>query len=218
MQLKSVLQSTAFAVSSALVEQSRTIYLPDIANALDDAFGFIQRPITQDDYAASDGLKFLYGRGDGFVISALTLFNDGIYCQGSTTTDDLHQTIVNVLDVLRGLAISVPIGDLKWLYNSQVEVVLEQGFSTLLDKLDPVARTVRQKIEGYGVDVSHYGPSGVSLGGEGPGVIQPGRFVLERRAGRPVSENVFYSEAPLATREHVALLGEIDQQFLSFPS
>jgi hypothetical protein len=56
-------------------------------------------------------------------------------------------------------------------------------------------------------DVSHLALHLDTLGSVG---LQPGGFDIMRRAGVPWTENLWFSQAPLKTLDHVRLLEELD--------
>ncbi len=213
MQLNSHISSVVAGVYSGLTNQINARYLPELAKIVGNYFEFVSIPESVEDFTSGQGMKFAYGRGQGFVLDSMTLFHDGIQCQAAVGTEDLRDTVTRTAELLEGLGFVLPTSDFKWMYISQIEVQLQPGFSAWLGQFDPLATTIKNKLKASGIGVENYEVWGIGLAGEGPNTIKPGRFLLERREGYPFAQNVFYSEAPLSTHDHIELLQSIEQQF-----
>lgn len=78
------------------------------------------------------------------------------------------------------------------------------------DLWEPIRSTLSAGVQAQGFKVAPYERAGFSFQTDGekaqPEGLKPGRFVLERRAGRGFDEDIFYSEAPLSTAAHRDLL------------
>jgi hypothetical protein len=214
MDLRAALISTSVCSAPNNVTLGLKLFPPDVAKAIYDRFRFVEGPKVVADFATGEGLKFQYGFDGGLVINSMTVFNDGIYCQSIANTDQIDDTIRNVISLLRSeFGILIDNENLSWFHNSQVEVALKSGFADLMSRVAPFAATLEAKIRSHGIHVGDYGASGLIFAGEGQGIVKPGRFVLERRLQTPMSENVFFSEAPVSTQDHLALLSEIEASF-----
>jgi hypothetical protein len=98
-------------------------------------------------------------------------------------------------------------------FHSQLEVVLDvplgQGFPTL----QSLGRTVQRHLSRYGIPTSEYEPTSIvmfidTLNKQPPA---PTAFAIERRVGAPFSENKFFSQAPLTTADHLAVLKQLEK-------
>lgn len=208
MILNNCLQCSVVGVLESPFETDRSVFLPELAGKIRAEFDFVEGPSTAAEYAGP-GLTFRLGRKGNVVIQELTVFQDGIGCQGLFPTEDLQAVCEAVLDIVQGGT------RLRWYHNSEVEVGLKPGFEGFLSPLEAVAKIMRPLIQNAGFEDEGYGPYGLLLGDEPSesAGTRPARFVLEWRVGHAKSENIFYSKAPIPTREHLGLLERIEELF-----
>jgi hypothetical protein len=100
------------------------------------------------------------------------------------------------------------------IYLSQLEFALN-GPPHLLPQYEEAARAVDHCLADYGLKLPKFGFWGLSLNFDTRSVagIAPPFFAVERRIGFPFESNVFFSQAPLRTKDHIALLEKIDATF-----
>lgn len=214
MELKAYLGSTGVCLSTSVVADLSLIFLPDIAKAIADQYKFVTTPKTVEDFQSTEGIKFEYGAYNGIIVNEFLLFNDGLYCKANVHTDKIVEFGDDVIRFLKDqFKLSFDEIETRWLFNSVVEVELRQGFDGLVSPLAAIAAKVRDLISAKEIHTSNYQFSGFAMGGEGSGEIKPGRFTLERRAGSAIAANLFFSEAPLSTSEHLQIISEIEALF-----
>jgi len=96
-------------------------------------------------------------------------------------------------------------------YVSQIEFDLEKP-PDLPPQFEDAGKIIDRFLAGYGETVPKFGPWGVTLNIDAHelGVLPPAFFALERRVGFPFSAKVFFSQAPLRTKDHIVVLEKLD--------
>lgn len=208
MILKSYLQGSVVGVLSAPLELDRSTFLPELAGRIREKFEFVDGPVTAAEFSG-ENVTFRLGHHGPTIIQEMIIYQNGISCQSLFPTEDLQEACDAALALIR------PGLDLRWFYKSEIEVQLRKGFEAFVSPLEAVTAILRPIIERAGFQGEEYGPYGLILGDQPleSDVPRPGRFVLEWRVGHPKSENVFFSSAPLSTREHLNVLEQIEALF-----
>ena len=96
-------------------------------------------------------------------------------------------------------------------YVSQIEFNLEKA-PDLPPQFEDAAKIIDRFLADYGESVPKFGLWGMTLNldPQGLGAMAPAFFALERRAGFPFSAKVFFSQAPLRTKDHLVVLEKLD--------
>jgi len=218
MDLRQVISATA----ARLIRVEPVYYLPDVIRQVREKYGFVQYPTTPQEILSPDvPLTFAHGKftdatGRLILVRSLKLAGEGIAIETIASTHDADMVMEDVLEwAARELRLSIqsPGG---W-YISQVEVKLNAS----MDDWFPAWKRIGELISGRHetrpddsapVQSPSYQPYSFSMYLDPTrGVKVPCAFQIERRATVPYSENVYFSAAPLATDEHLALLAEIER-------
>lgn len=208
MELNGIIESTAITVAVGSMETN--FFLPDLVEALVKRYRFVGRPTTPEDFQKE--IKLVHGYFEGFIIGSLSLYNDGVVSTAVTDTTRMSRFNDEVFELLRAdFGVRAESASINRFYNSRLEVTLSESLSRTLNVLHPIASKVQGLLQAYGASVENYFPASFSMAGVGNGKIQPGRFTLEPRAERAITENVFYSEAPLRTEHHLEILDDIEK-------
>jgi hypothetical protein len=96
-------------------------------------------------------------------------------------------------------------------YLSHVELNLERA-PELPPQFEEAGKTIDRFLADYGEVVPKFGYWGVTLNldSQGLGVLAPAFFALERRVGAAFNAKVFFSQAPLRTKDHLVVLEKLD--------
>jgi hypothetical protein len=216
MELVGVIGSTAVNLFTSTSDTPT--FAPDIANAVANEFRFVESPKTVAAFDATAGITFLLGCHDGAAIDKLIFYNDGIIVEARTPTDKIDGFIA-ALDALVKERFGVTITPTKPVsvaYTSKLEVKSTGSILSAFSALDDTVKTFTSLLGAYGVDNPDCGLSGFTIQGDplkAGTAVKPGRFVFERRAGRPLDQGIFYSEAPLSTADHMKLLEGLERSF-----
>ena len=100
-------------------------------------------------------------------------------------------------------------------YMSAVEFEASPQFTELTAKFTEVANVASEMVRSSGAWLEGFDFHGISLGcdPQKSGPIPIGRFAVERRLNRPFEQNIFYSEAPVKTADHLKLLEMLEKLF-----
>ncbi len=101
-------------------------------------------------------------------------------------------------------------------YQSQLEVILDGSVKERLDFLRPLGEAITNLLKNYGFGATPpYDPTGFSMYFDATKATNPVTlatvFTVERRAGMPFEENKFFSQAPLKTSDHEAVLEQLEK-------
>jgi len=129
-----------------------------------------------------------------------------------TSTSHAEQFLADVFDCVDNTSRIDRSSIWPVLFQSNLEVVMEASVASKLASFQPVAQVVSNLLKRYGIQ-AQYEPVGVSLHFDTAVQKQPlpAPFVFERRTGAPYSENRYYSQAPLKTEDHKALLEQVEK-------
>jgi hypothetical protein len=150
-------------------------------------------------------------------VNAAVYFN-GILAQTTTNTDDSDRFLDQVL---RRLAEAGHIEfNPEWVQTRSYvsEVVARTLKSLTFPGLSDVCNILSSV--GYpGMEGQPFKPSGIVIDTDPttPNRLQP-QFTLERRVGKPWSENLYFSQAPLSTSKHQGVLDEIEKVLTALAS
>ena len=192
-----------------------SVFPGDLATDFKERYRFVETPQRAVDFTnTQNGLNFLLGRFGDTTIQKLAIYTNGMLAEGAAPTEELDLFLDDVLDIVRKqFDLSTIEGSpVSRLYGSKIEIKSTANLSRALAGLSGIAETLTHAVTGYGVSARPYQVGGISIVSEkiGDGTITPARFVFERRAEKPLDDNLFYSEAPLATKAHVDLIRTLE--------
>lgn len=195
------------------------VYLPEIARRLSAKYEFVAAPKDEELISPdpSKGAEFKHGRmsiGDrSIIIQQLTVFNDGVVVDTTTSTDDSDQFLT---DLARWAKEMIPdaesVGPRYYVSNLEVRMEAE------IERYAPSIRSIENRIgillNGYKIEAPRFEVAGVKLHFDQIGKLgpQPIEFNLERRANVPYEKNVWFAQAPLKTADHMNLLLDLEKQ------
>jgi hypothetical protein len=206
-------------IETADLNKSGRVYLPNVINGLLNRFQFQKWPQKFEEMDEAKGIEFLEGLWDGTPVSKLTIYNSGFLVETQVSTAESERILEEALLWGAGQwGLSYQPGDIK-----RKRYVSDLTFNTdtpLLDAFAPfreltsavaehASRIVEKPIPYFGsrldAEIEHH-PLNMP--------ITP--FSIQRRADTPMSENKYFSEAPLPTDIHVSLLEKFDRAVLDF--
>jgi hypothetical protein len=193
----------------------------DFVKRLKDKYEFLKVPEKLEEFATNPiqaqltGISFHEGKfkiGNRYVGIALLQIRPGIIAVDTHTSTDDADLIIDdfVADARANSPESVtPLG--PPLYVDQVEFSMER-VPPIPQEYGSAAAVIDRYLADYGLTVPKYSfwSMALNLDPHGLGQIQPPYFSIERRAGFPFSAKMFFSQAPLRTKEHLALLEQLD--------
>ncbi len=213
MELTSIINSQVLRFSTLAAPS--LIFLPDLVRRLQEEFRFAEVPAKAVEFNTEEGMTLKLGFFEKATISQLKIYRNGMLAEGPRTTEDLEKFLDRVEKILGETfgATYTAVSATPKLYFSSVECRVLPTAVAGIDVLKPVRDRLTAAVRAYGVQTEDYDVTSVILAADQtktPGDAKPQRFVFERRAAHPFESNLFYSEAPLTTREHLALLLDLE--------
>jgi hypothetical protein len=210
--------ATATLLSSAVrffrVTDAAGLHVPDLVDGIKARYRFWDAPKGPAEFDLSAGARFAVGMYRDVRIESLQLYANGVHVQGNANTvlldglvDDLLLWLETEFDVKCESGHPV-----EKLFLSALEVSTEKDLASKFEWLSWLADELSEMMQKYGFVDAPYRVTSIALSTDTTVAKPPQipRFVFERRANIPHSENLFYSEAPVSTEEHVALLESLE--------
>lgn len=192
------------------------LYLPELIRLVSDRYGFASQPSVES--ATKQGAKFGQGRliagSKKINITELGIYNDAAHADTKNTTDSdfVLEDIINW--ARQTFTFREPLTVISRKYESAIVVEFEKKIGGALRAFENIGRSVAGALrEAYGVnaniDIARIAfASDITPSYE----LHRSDFLLERRIGRPYSENRFYSVAPVRTEVHLNLLETFERE------
>ena len=220
MEFVSAIKSQAARFGSPRTGDGVAIFLPDFVQKISEEFRFVDLPKTSDDFNLTVGTVLQYGTFSGSIMSMLKIYSNGMILEGPATTDVLDGALDRIEEILLNSfnARVASTDTITRLYVSQIEVKATAAAVRGLDELAAIRERLTGMVRAYGIQVDDYTISGFSFGADPnltPTDVKPGRFLFERRANRAFGDTIFFSDAPLRTGEHLALLAELEATLIA---
>lgn len=191
--------------------------LLDALNGIAKRYRFSKFPSHLLDYGKEGGLSFLSGTfaKDGIDLRVgLTVFNNGIQADTLSSTDDAESLLEDVRNLLEK-EFNLPIDDeeiIRRSYQSQLDVtpnkdliIVKPPIQQLADRLTSEAVPIHGKPKQF--FLGGFAMFSEDVGKEGAAV--PFRF--ERKWGTDFEKNIYFTQAPVRTSQHLAILDELEK-------
>jgi hypothetical protein len=214
------------AMELVAIENSRIIYLtqvhrpagelyyPDAAEKLVERYSFVKYPSIEE-ITRQHPLVFGIGKYGVIQINELTIYQDGIIVSSRSDTDRLDEFISDLFEWSEkelGL-IKMPASRPEKYYESAIIIKSDIDLAQVIAPKDDVAKIANDFFLEVVPNKQVYTLSGFALDCDPfafPSKRKPLRFYVERRLGIPYSENIFFSQAPLPTKVHLAFLRALE--------
>jgi hypothetical protein len=196
-------------------------YLPEIAQKIKERYEFVVSPRSEDLLSqspdATKAAEFKHGRvknieGRSVIIQQLAVFPDGIVADTTTSTEDSDLFISDLYTWAQGeLSADVKLGHRR--YISNLEFQTTNPLEIYAPIFGSIGNAVTKLLSDYGLDVAPYQFSKLTLNIDEIGAVppQPAAFQLERRAKVAFKENMWFSQAPLKTKDHIKVLQDLEK-------
>lgn len=189
-------------------------YLPETIQALKERYDFVGVPTTIQEIVPADpnqGNVFRIGRfehnGRTIPVDILHIFHLGAAASTPTSTEDSDL----FLDDLLGWASSkfnVTFTEHgKRAYTSQLEFQLDRPLPDYVPQLRSIGMMIPQFLPEFWSVKPFYEVSSITFSFDPAARVgKLGNVRIERREGIDYDANLYFSEAPLGTKDHIALL------------
>lgn len=212
MEITAVLQ--AFAIRF-FVPSSPYGYFPDTIQALKEKYNFAFAPTTIQEVFPADpnqGNVFRTGKfvhdGRTIVIDPLHLYHLGAAASTASSTDD-SDLFLDDLMAWASSTFNVAFKEHgKRAYTSQLEFHLDRPLPEYFPHLRSIGASVPRYLPDVWAIKPPYEISAITFAAD-PAATHPsalGNFRIERRQNVAFDANLYFSEAPLRTKDHIALI------------
>jgi hypothetical protein len=205
-------------------------YLPDAIKAVAERYNFFVAPQAAEIAAATtlvdptqqakpltfyQGIVVLEGRS--IVIDTLSIFQAGLIVTTRTNTKDADVVIADLLN-WAAPKFDVTFEELRpsFAYSSQIDFRFESPIPQLLPRLSNLGSVITKRLSplwemkpAFELTTLTYSFDRISYPN-----FAPINLRIDRRSGHKFDDNVFWSDAPLSTDDHVAFLVEFEKTCL----
>jgi len=193
-------------------------YNPDIAAALVKRFNFQVYPTKPEDFDESKGVQFAEGKFAEGTIDRMQIFTHGLMVDTRLSTDVSEKLLYDTLHWTKselGLHFDERMIKRKG-YGSQLTFESEMKMSQLNPEVGRISEAISSKLTAAMGQTVTYEPTALLFNlDQSQSKLMPGVFSIERRADIPFSDKKYFSNAPLATRDHIELLKAFETSMLT---
>lgn len=187
---------------------------PDLVKALVDRYSFKKFPQSVEELDESKGVEFHYGVAGSSSIEKFVVWDSLLVIETRAGTDASKAILLEMLEWgAEKFGLNYHSGMIKhFAYISDVSFYSDVPLLRLNDPVTNLATKVSQELAGIWQEPIQYEPVNVQVGHDPTSRkygIAP--FSISRRAEAKFSENKYFSEAPLPTETHLALLEQYER-------
>jgi len=212
MEILNIIRGTA--IHFQMMETPVELFITDLVEELRRRYRFFEAPCKADEIDPEKGLRFALGRFEGATIDSLEVFNSALVVRGPAATEILDRFLEDISNwATETLHVTIaPSQPVARAYNSTLEVSASFDLLRWHKRLDAFREMLGEMVSRQGFDVAPYEAIGMAMHTEKERAVplQPAKFTLERRVGHHYGENIFFSEAPVATADHKKLLDSLE--------
>ena len=175
-------------------------------------YSFLAGPKDEDLVAdPPKGAEFRHGklkiRDKVVVIDRLTIFTDGIAVDTASSTDDSDLFLDDLAEWAKITLPKALVHGPRY-YLSHIELKMSRRLEAYVPFFQPIGEKITNFLNSYGIKVPRYEATALNLYFDQSGKTnpQPGVFYIDHRQGIPYSEDLWFSQAPLKTLDHIRLL------------
>ncbi len=189
------------------------LFLPSAVLKLNERYMFSGYPQSLDDLTG-DIVKFKHGVFEDTAIDSFEIYGDGIVISSSSPTDFIDRFFYDICEWMEddlGLTM-IKTRSVDRLYESNLLIESEKDILKPLETMSKIADLIQVNLkEISNIDVE-YQPYGFSFAPDLAKIPnpKPSRFSVERKLESEYSMNQYFTSAPLKTKQHMAILNELE--------
>jgi len=191
-------------------------YIGDLSNALRDRYSFLQWPVKIEEFDLQKGINFLHGRfKEDQIIDKIQVYSNGVYCEAKLPNEVIEEFVDDVFEWVHkdfGLILDDAIAPSRF-YTSQLEVKSDYSPAQALSKFSPIGDKITQFLNSYGQVIPAFETTHLAFLCDTTNVenLAPTKFTFERREQQPFDAGLYFSAAPLKTKDHLKVLNELEK-------
>lgn len=219
MQVKAVLIARFLGfLEVATLNPEGKIFLPKVAAALVERFGFQKYPTTPEQFDESKGVEFLEGQWNGLNVPKLVIYNNGILVDTQADSDESERIFMEALGWAKdefGITFT-PEMIYRRRYLSDLVFTSPVPFVDGFDPINKLRTNLSDMMEAVLDERLNYAGIRLDVDFERFQRTAPiAPLTIQRRNDYAFSHNTYFSEAPLPTVLHVQLLEEYEKDILA---
>lgn len=184
---------------------------PEALSNLADRFSFTEVPKSLAEMDFHKGIELVNGTLDGIHIDRVAIYTNGIMIDTRSTTENSERVLVEFLEFAKA-AFGATVEPSRKNFVSQIVFRSNLQLALLNPVLAPIAARLSAFVSGELKQPVVYEPSEVSIGADVSMLnLKPVSFTVARRAERPFFENMYFSNAPVRTAEHLELVKQLEE-------
>lgn len=191
----------------------------DVVKGLEARYKFMEIPKTVGEYDFVKGITFAGGKFDGKrAITKFQVFSNGLLSESTEGTDFCDKFFDDLIGwANKEFNLELSETETGRVYQNEMEFESLLPLDNLFGPIAVIAQKIPELLLEYGQQEYTYGFTGLICDVDSTKVPKaiPAQFFLERRTGRSHDENLFYSRAPLRTRDHIELLELLERELRS---
>lgn len=189
----------------------------DMAKGLEARYKFLEIPKTVGEYEFEKGVTFAGGEFDGKrAITKFQIFSNGLLSEsneGTEVCDKFFDDVISWVNKEFGYDFSEQ-ENLGRVYQNEIAFESIIPLDNLFKPIAFITQKVPELLLEYGQQNHVYEFTGLFCNVDSTKAAQPipTQFALERRVGYSHDENLYYSRAPLRTRDHIEVLEILERE------
>lgn len=195
----------------------RPLHMLDAIKYLVEQYKFMKVPQTLEEFDEAKGVTFRHGkfsaRGIEIVIDSFQVYNNGLLVDTREDAEDADRFIDDVIErSMKTFGLVVPDQLIEKVYLSNLEISLTTPLATYMPIAQQLTGEISRYLTEYGLKHEPFETVSFALNFDRtklPNNVLT-NFTIQRREGIPFNSGLYFSTAPLKTKDHIALLQKID--------
>jgi hypothetical protein len=204
------IENTRIIFLTQVHRPSGQIYLPDAIASLVGRYSFLKSP--NPDQAAFP-FTFGIGKFENSQITEFSIYNDGLIVSSASDSDLLDAFLEDLLGWAKSSFELVELVKPEKYYESSIIVRSTSDISAPLAPRTELSNALAGPLKFAGIEIP-IKFSGSIFDFDQAAITtkrKPNRLIVDRRVTVPFSQNVFYSQAPFRTKDHIAFLSTLER-------
>lgn len=194
-----------------------TLHMSYVVRQLVEQYKFLKVPQTLEEYDDAKGITFAHGKFSSgvrdVVIDSFQVFNNGIVADTREDTDESDKFLDDIIEwSMKALGRVLSSQIVERVYLSNLEISLKTPISNYNPSAQKLSGALSRSLTEYGIKHGPIEMVSVALNFDRTKVPDSilTNFTLQRREGTPFESGLYFSTAPLKTKDHIALLQMIE--------
>jgi hypothetical protein len=209
MELRKVIFGQAVQFVETGEPQGRRSPVP-LIREMQDRYGFVEVPRRVVDLDFTAGVTFLQGYFRDIMIDKFQVYNNGLLCEAAADNHQCAEFLDEILDWAPP-HFNVPVTKRMKAFQSKLEISSTKDIRATFAKFAEIGDSLARLLVGYGLHSPPYVAAGLVMQHEPQKDIPSNpNFEFTWRTDEPFEARVYYSSAPLRTKDHMEVLNLLE--------